>query len=265
MAQDPTYERNLRSTWDQRRLLGRVYRDLRRRGDTAGALKIAQQADQMGIPVSRPVASEDVAGVASIKTGGDMERESISRGGSPSSALGVGGYDFRQTRVSPLARPEPQSPETGGDLLPMPPVSGTTDEPQAAPIESGVGGYSFEQTRQSPLATQGSSAYPSVQNVDRRAAFSRAWNMAKTQAEKDSLVERAQGLGVPMNENGEAALQRLGKSLLPAPNLVPSTMADDGTSGPQQPAQELEGVANTERWPRNSLMTRWTRQRPSLY
>lgn len=71
-----------------------------------------------------------------------------------------------------------------------------------------IGGYDFAQTRTSPLATMGSAAYPSVHNVDRRAAFSRAWNSAKTQDEKDALVERAYNLGVPMNKNGELALAR---------------------------------------------------------
>lgn len=77
-----------------------------------------------------------------------------------------------------------------------------------------IGGYDFSQTKLSPLRPvseggQGHAAYPSIHNVDRRAAFSRAWQTAKTQEEKDAVVAKAHSIGVPMNRQlAEPSLQR---------------------------------------------------------
>lgn len=88
---------------------------------------------------------------------------------------------------------------------------GANGSTNSGSIGDGENSYSFEQTKISPLTTEGSAAYPSIHNVDQRAAFSRAWNAAPTQEAKDELVERAKRLGVPMNEDAaRPSLERRG-------------------------------------------------------
>lgn len=79
-----------------------------------------------------------------------------------------------------------------------------------------IGGYDFSQTRQSPLARgEGFTGRPNPS-----VGFSRAWQLAKTQEEKDALVARAYKLGVPMNQS--AALPSLRRAgLAPSAKPVP--------------------------------------------
>ena len=79
-----------------------------------------------------------------------------------------------------------------------------------------IGGYDFSQTKLSPLRPvseggQGHAAYPSIHNVDRRAAFSRAWQNARSQNDRDAIVAKAHGLGVQMNADlARPSLERSG-------------------------------------------------------
>lgn len=84
----------------------------------------------------------------------------------------------------------------------------------------------FDQRKPSPIRPvadggEGSAAYPSVHNVDQRAAFSRAWQTARTDSQRAQLVQRAQSLGIPMNN---AASPYLAKSQpAPSPAVQPES------------------------------------------
>jgi hypothetical protein len=235
MTDPPALTRNTQGARRDFGLMNRAYRLAKRRGDYGEAMKLAQAGDESGIPVGRPAAMEEIEGVGGVRTAEDYARigQQVPQGGlasfdfshSRDGGPGVGGYNFNQTRQSPLARPQPmQSGLAEGGSAPQP----------------GGGFYGLP---------------------DRRAAFSRAWNTAKTQEEKDALVVRASELGVPMNDSAEPALQRMNRGLLPQPNLstvsTPSSMA----VGPQRPAPEPEGTTTTAS-PPNRLAAR--RRRLSL-
>jgi hypothetical protein len=151
-------------------------------------MKIAEEADAKGLPVGRPAHEREIRGagesnylrdyraqgMAPPKTGLDAYDNRHSSMGNPT---GVGGYDFRQAkdRVPPQVVDE-AAPAAEGELLPP---------PKLAPV---------------------------VQKPDlQRDGFHRAWQMAKTQDEKDAIVERAHDEGLQMNEAAIPSLERRGR------------------------------------------------------
>lgn len=207
-----------------RRLLNRMYRRAQQKGDYKGAFEAAQTGDDMGLPIGRPAAIEEIRGAGTQ----DYYDDSAMAGTAPDTGStldsfdfrhssqggpGVGGYDFRQRRnQSPLNLGGGSIPTTGEG------IDAEFDRRAGMNIDPGM-------IRESPSVAP-SSLSPAPRagtftgQIDRRAAFSRAWQNAKTQQEKDMLVGRASELGVPMNDTAALpSLQRLGRSLLPAPKL----------------------------------------------
>lgn len=251
LTDSPALTANIQGSRRDYGLLNRGYREAKRRGNLGQAFQYAQMGESMGLPIGRPARMEELEGVGRRRYADDlmMQRRLEGQVGAPQGGLNyddfqhspvgnpsIGGYNFNQ-RQKPFGGQTfgGQMQPTGQSLLPQPRLVPGTGYQQGEAAEGPM-------TPMQPNGMQDSAgnAYPSIRNVDRRAAFSRAWQNARTQAERDSLVERAHGLGVPMNDElALPSLQRRGRSLLPAPNDFGSGPAYSGM-GPRK-MDELEG------------------------
>lgn len=183
--------------------INRARRLARRRGDMDSVIKYTAMGEAAGLPVGRPVHDEELTGMAE----GRLAQRMRSTGISPERG-GLDGYDSRHSRDSGI----------------------------------GVGGFDFRQRKDRGGMTLESregdtTDVPLSRGLDRRAAFSKAWNNAPDEATRDELVERAHKLGVPMNMDAArpSLERRRGSRLLPEP-VNPGSGEFMGPVDPDAPA-----------------------------
>lgn len=237
LTDDPALTGSVQATRRDFGLLHKAYRRAKMRGDFGKAFEYAQMGESMGLPIGRPARTEEFEGVGrqsyldNLRMAGQQPQQGGLDGAnfqhSPPGNPSIGGYNFNQ-RQKPFGGQQMQNMGPERDqLLPPPNLDGFAGySPSQPPLPQGVqntgvgeppiaqvGGYSLNRG----MEDSAGNAYPSIHNVDRRAAFSRAWNTAKTQEDKDRLVQRAHSLGVPMNSGlRDQALKRLGVEQKPA-------------------------------------------------
>jgi hypothetical protein len=225
----------------------RAYRQAKKKKDYMGAFNITSKADQQGLPVGRPVRSEEIQDVGTHWYDDARKRKWIAdkyevdgyrRNGAGYGAATQQGYtpNSQQNQGMVESKPQGQDPQvarTGypggvgsdpldslyGGTIPQTARGGAPalqqQQTPAAPYSGSriiganglgnsgsIGGYSFSQEKQSPLQ-EGRSAYPSAQNLgedQQRAAWSRAWQSARTPEEKADVVARAKAKGIKTND-----------------------------------------------------------------
>jgi hypothetical protein len=207
-TEDPELGRQMDTVRRDSSLLHRAYRLAKRRGQMNDALKYAAAGDAMGIAVGRPRSAEEMEGTArnryvrnSLVSGGRPQPGGLggydNRHSSAGNPSGVGGYDFRQAKDRTV-------PGTGMDAAPGAEGPATPElMPSQEPAMVPEGEL---------LPTPKLAASPQAGNATlQRRGFQRAWQMAKTQDERDEIVERAHDEGVPMNQAAIPSLERRGR------------------------------------------------------
>ncbi len=231
LTDDPMLVKSRQSARRDQSLMQRQYRRLKRSGDSWGAMQVARQADEMGLPVGRPVNDAEIEGAGNVNYAMRLARSRES--GQPG---GLAGYDFRQQKdqISGLGQkfrniwrsastPQEQddvvfqAAEAGVPLTEAgqgylrrretgaygekskPSIMGEQETTPEAGAEGDTGG-----TGTIGRLSRSSDGYDGI----RASAWKRAMDKVKTPQEMDSLNEQASKYGVDVGESYENKARR---------------------------------------------------------
>ncbi len=221
LSEDPSLSAAKQSARRDWSMLSKAYRQAKRTGDFERALQLAQYGDKSGLPIGRTANDKEIAGAGMARYELDLKRS-----GTAPKPGGLAGFDFRQAKdrgelfagegfeqVSKMPQQAPRQIASGGSMDQGQPMPGGAESQQGSllppPVNAPAQPSAGQQLAQRPVDM-----------------FRSLWNEAKTQEEKDQIVEDAYAQGVPLSDMGRQIIEnRRTKSFFQQVPQQPQTQA----------------------------------------